>query len=143
MNGFTKLFGSILDSTIWRESKETRLVWVTMMAMADRDGVVNASVPGLADRAKVSIDECQAALGVLSSPDEWSRSKEHGGRRIADCDGGWVLLNYQKYRAKQNPDEIKEKARLRQAKFRSKKKAGGPQARERDYERRLGDGEAS
>lgn len=52
MSGYTKLFSSIIDSTIWRESKETKIVWITMLAKADRYGVVEASLPGLADAAK-------------------------------------------------------------------------------------------
>lgn len=125
MNGYTKLHGSILDSSVWREAKEIRLVWVTLMAMADRYGVVNSSVPGLADRARVSLDECLEALERFKSPDKWSRSKEFEGRRIEETDGGWILLNYGKYRALMSVEDIKEKARIRQAEFRERKKKNG------------------
>ena len=47
MTGYTKLFGSIVDSTIWRESKETKIVWITMLAKANKEGIVEASLPGL------------------------------------------------------------------------------------------------
>ena len=46
MAGFTKLFNTIVSSTIWREDSDTRVVWVTMLAMADRDGHVEASNSG-------------------------------------------------------------------------------------------------
>ena len=69
MSGFTKLHESILDSTVWREADTTRLVWITMLAMVDARGVVDASVPGLADRARVSLQDCQHALDRLLSPD--------------------------------------------------------------------------
>jgi len=121
MNGFTKLFGSILDSSVWRESKETRLVWVTMLAMADRDGEINASIPGLADRAKVSLDECLEALKIFQSEDKWSRSPEHGGRRIEVIGGGWRILNHASYRNKMSAEDMAEKNRIRQARFRARK----------------------
>ena len=38
---FVKLHGSILDSSVWGESKATRLVWITMLAMADGEGTVD------------------------------------------------------------------------------------------------------
>jgi hypothetical protein len=120
MSGYTKLLSSLLDSTIWRESKETRLVWITMLAMADRDGFVWASVPGLADRAKVPLDGCLAALKALQQPDEWSRSKEYEGRRIEQVDEGWRLLNHAKYREKMSAEDNREKNRLRQAGWRER-----------------------
>lgn len=121
MRGFTKLFGSIINSTIWREDDKTRLVWITMLAMAGRDGVVESSLPGLADAARVSIKECEAALVVLKSPDPYSRTKEHEGRRVEVCDGGWLILNHAKYRAKMTLEDRRERAALRQAKFRERR----------------------
>lgn len=100
MTGYTKLFGSIIDSTIWRESKETKIVWITLLAKCNRDGIVEASIPGLADAARVTIPECLSALEVLKKPDPYSRTKEHDGRRVEDVDGGWKILNHAKYRGK-------------------------------------------
>ena len=57
---FTKLFNSILDSTIWQEPPATKLVWITLLAMSDRNGDVHASIPGLAKRAGVTLEECNA-----------------------------------------------------------------------------------
>ncbi len=100
MSGYTPLFGSIIASTIWREEMPTKIVWITMLAMADGRGVVEASIPGLADMAKVSLTECEQALAVLSAEDKYSRTKENGGRRIQECDGGWHVLNLAKFREK-------------------------------------------
>jgi hypothetical protein len=108
MSGYTKLFNSIIDSTVWRESKDVKIVWITMLAKCDKNGLVEASLPGLADAAKVTMDECKAALMVLMSPDPYSRTKEHEGRRIAECDGGWQVLNHGKYRDKLNKDERRD-----------------------------------
>lgn len=118
---FTKLFNSILDSTIWQESKETKLIWVTMLAMSDKDGDIHASIPGLASRAGVSIEECEEALKCLLSPDKYSRTKDNEGRRIAEIDGGWVLLNHAKYRALLSAEERREYMRRKQQESRERR----------------------
>ncbi len=105
MTGYTKLFGSILDSTIWRESNETRLLWITMLAMAGKSSVVEASIPGLADRARLTLPQTEAALATLLAPDPYSRTKESEGRRIEAVDGGWIILNHAKYRAKMSQED--------------------------------------
>ncbi len=120
MAGYTKLFSSILASTIWREDDKTRIVWITLLAMSDKDGIADGSVPGLADFARVSVADCRAALNKLASPDPDSRSKEYEGRRIEIIDGGWRILNHAKYRAKLNEDERREYLRKKQAEHRTK-----------------------
>ncbi|MGH9537142.1 MAG: hypothetical protein ACRD3H_04420 [Terriglobales bacterium] len=118
MTGYTKLFNSILASTIWREDDKTRLVWITLLAMTDQNGAVEASLPGLADLARVSIDDCERALENLQKPDKYSRSKEHDGRRIETIDGGWLVLNRAKYRDKMSEDDRRERDRDRQRRHR-------------------------
>lgn len=108
MTGYTKLFGSIVASTIWREDDKTRLVWITMLAIANKHGEVEASVPGLADLSRVSVAECRESLAKLESPDPDSRSSEQEGRRIEKVEGGWRLINHAKYRAKLSVDERRE-----------------------------------
>ena len=108
MTGYTKLFSSIVASTIWDEDPSTRLVWITMLAISNADGTVDGSVPGLAHLARVAIPETEAALKKLLAPDPYSRSKEHDGRRIKEVDGGWLILNRAKYREKMNADERRE-----------------------------------
>jgi hypothetical protein len=108
---FTKLFSSITESTIWREPANVRLVWITMLAMADRRGRVWASLPGLADRARVPDEDCRAAIKTFLSPDADSRTREHEGRRIEVIDGGWRLLNHEKYRAIRDEEAIKDSKR--------------------------------
>lgn len=122
MNGYTKLFGSLVGSTIWREPDHVRIVWITMLALKNRFDVVEASLPGLADFARVSIAKCEEALKVLMAPDKYSRSKEHEGRRIEEVDGGWVVLNGEKYRTKMSLDERREANRIYQQNCRDRKK---------------------
>jgi hypothetical protein len=99
MSNFAMLWCKILDSSIWiNGTKEERLVWITILAMKDKDGIIQASVVGLADRAKVAPDECRAALKVLLSPDPDDTSKVEEGRRIREIPGGWQVVNHDLYR---------------------------------------------
>jgi hypothetical protein len=123
---FTKLFNSILDSTIWQEPLQTKVVWITMLAMVDRGGEVHASIPGLAKRAGVTLQECESALECLHSPDKYSRTQEHEGRRVVEIDGGWALLNHSKYRALLSAEERREYNRLKQAQYRKEKSKPAP-----------------
>ena len=120
MTGYTKLFGSIVASTIWREDDKTRLVWITMLAIANKHGEVEASVPGLADLSRVSVPECRAALAKLEAPDPDSRSSEMDGRRIEKVPGGWRLINHAKYRAKLSVDERREYLAQKQREHRAR-----------------------
>jgi hypothetical protein len=120
MSGYTKLFNSILASTVWREPMEVRIVWITLLAMADKDGIAEGSIPGLADFARIPVEATRKAIARLSAPDPDSRSQEHEGRRIQAVDGGWQLLNHAKYRAKMGADERREYNRLKQAQYRSR-----------------------
>lgn len=112
MAGYTKLHASILDSSVWLTDKETRLVWITMLAMADQDGVVNASVGGLAHRARVTHEECQAALDVFMKPDPDSRDGTTG-ERIEKVPGGWLVLNHANYRDIRTREQIATAARVK------------------------------
>lgn len=108
---FTKLFSSITESTIWVAPDAHRLCWITMLAMADSMGRVWASVPGLANRARISIPATEQALKSFLAPDPYSRTKDHDGRRIEEIDGGWRLLNHSKYRAIRDEEAVKEAKR--------------------------------
>lgn len=96
--GFTKLDEGIVHSSIWSEALATRVLWVTMLAMADSRGFVSSSRSGLLRAANIPQADFDTALDILESPDADSRSPEYDGRRIEKCDGGWMVLNYQRYR---------------------------------------------
>lgn len=125
MTGYTKLFGSIVASTIWREDDKTRIVWITMLAMANKYGDVEASVPGLADLSRVSLADVEKALESLAAPDKYSRTKDHEGRRIEAIDGGWHILNHGKYRDKMSKDERREYLAQKKREQRARDKANG------------------
>lgn len=108
---FTKLFSSITESTIWSEPDHIRLTWITMLAMADRKGRVWAAIPGLANRARVTIPQVEEAILRFMSPDTYSRTPENEGKRIEVIEGGWRLLNYEKYREIKDDESVLESKR--------------------------------
>lgn len=100
MAGYTPLFDSLVLSTIWREDDKTRILWITMLAIKNHKGEIEASIPGLADIARLSVEDCEASLAKLMAPDKYSRSKEFEGRRVVSIPGGFRVLNHEKYRTK-------------------------------------------
>lgn len=121
METYSKLSSSLIHSTVWREPDHVRLVWITMLAIADRHGIVRASVPGLADAARVNIDSTIEALKRFSGPDQWSRSKVDEGRRIREISGGWELINHGLYRGLGISDERRTQTREAVRKHRENK----------------------
>lgn len=83
-----------------------------MLAIADKNGYVAGSVPGLAHVARVSREECEKALKALSDPDVDSRTQDDEGRRIELCEGGWVIINYTAYRERLSELDKREYFRL-------------------------------
>lgn len=111
---YTKLYHSILRSSVWSESATTRCVWIAMLGMVDyRTGIVYTSFPGLVREANVTTAEAKEAVRVLEAPDLDSKSQEWGGRRIEKVDGGWLILNYAKYRDKRTTKQVQGAIRQR------------------------------
>jgi len=100
MSRYTPLFDSLVMSSIWDEDNETRILWITMLALANSEGIIEGSLTGLAHSARLTIESCQKALEKLKSPDPYSRTKQDEGRRIKEVEGGWLVLNHKKYREK-------------------------------------------
>ena len=122
---YIKLFSSLVTSTIWMEDDKTRIVWITMLAIADKNGEIQASIPGLARIAGVPVPDVEVAIGKFLAPDEHSRTPDDEGRRIEKIDGGWSLLNHAKYRAMASKDESKTSNAERQRRHRERQKRNG------------------
>ena len=118
---YTKLFSSILTSTVWTEPDATRLVWITMLVMADRHGEVHSTVPGLAHTARVTLPDCEKAIETLLAPDTYSRTIGDDGRRIEAVEGGWIILNHAKFREMDTDADRKAKAAARQRRYHERK----------------------
>jgi hypothetical protein len=122
---FVKLDCGMLDSTIWVD-RDARELFVTALLMAAPHeirepmetiqvdsldpgdytvpigwyGFVPAAGMGIIARAGMEKEEGIDALRRLSSPEDESRTPDHGGRRMVRVNGGYVVLNFDKYRQK-------------------------------------------
>jgi hypothetical protein len=119
---YNKVFSKILDSSIWLESDQTRLVWLTLLAAMDQDGFAHfASVANLAHRARVTVEATVDAVHVLENMDPNSADPDHGGRRIERVPGGWLVLNAQKYKTLATREDQRQQTRERMARHRKTK----------------------
>jgi hypothetical protein len=150
MSGFVKLHSSILRSTIWF-ARPDREVFITALLMAEpREitdptpqlmtrtldptgwvvppgwyGFCETSGPGILRLAGVDVDDVGfAALERLGSPEPESRSQAFDGRRLVRVDGGWIALNYDKYREK-DVTSAERAARYRARKAEGKSRRDG------------------
>ena len=69
-----------------------------MLALKDESNICPATVPSLAKLSNLTIAQCEKYLHQFQQPDKYSRSQDFDGRRIEQIDGGWLILNGQKYR---------------------------------------------
>ena len=139
---FVKLDTKILDSTLWIE-RDLREIFITALLMAEpREfqspirqievgcleftgfeappgwyGFVPAASLGIINRAGVAREAGIEALTKLGAPEVESRSTEFDGRRMIRTDGGFLILNFMKYRDKDHT------AADRQKRLRARKKA--------------------
>jgi hypothetical protein len=138
---FVKLDTGILNSTLW-DDRAGRDVFITALLMADlveiteptptlriralEDdgfivppgwyGMVHAAGVGIVRQSLVDPAEGMTALERLASPESGSRSQDFDGRRLVRVDGGFVVLNYMKYRDRDYS------AAVRSARYRARKK---------------------
>lgn len=134
------MFEDLVASSVWDEDNETRLVWITMLALKDRHHFVRGTERFLALAARVSAEDCARALGKLSSPDPKSRSTEREGRRIEAVPGGWMILNGETYQKKLSYEERKEYNREKQREYRKRRKESSLSGRRAGAEKAIADG---
>lgn len=128
---YTKIYACLLDSSVWQQSAETRVVWLTLLLMMDEDGVVRmGSISALARRANLPDSSTRKALDFLEMPDPESEDQEGQGVRIQRIEGGWLIVKGAEYRAMKTRMDVRQQNRIRQQKHR---------ARKRDQQLQLGD----
>lgn len=159
---FVKLDTNILNSTLWFE-RVCREIFITALLMAEpREfteelaqievgslsetgwkvppgwyGFVPAAGIGIIRRAMMDDDVAGLkALEQLGSPEDASRTKEFEGRRLVRVDGGYIVLNYFKYRDRDYT------AAARSKKYRDRKRHGVTALRHGVTERNITQAEA-
>lgn len=122
---FVKLDCGMLDSTIWFD-REARELFITALLMAEPYevkepigqleirtlentgfvvppgwyGFIRAAGVGIIKRAGMEVESGLSALERLGSPENDSRTPDFEGRRLVRVDGGFIALNFVKYREK-------------------------------------------
>jgi len=146
MAGFAKVSTGILDSSLWLGSEELRLVLLTSLLMAQpveftepvREiafdslemtgyevppgwyGWVDAAAPAIVARANVNHERGTEALRQLTLPESASRSAEFDGRRMVRVNGGFLILNFMRFRdhdatAKDRMKRLRQRAKAKRA----------------------------
>lgn len=120
---YEKLAKDIIYSSVWDEDAETCKVWITLLALKDyRTGIVSQNLTGISRIAKVEYEKCQQAIEKFESPDLRSSTATDDGRRLRRLpEGGWLVLNHEKYRQYGWSEEKKEYERERKARWRKGK----------------------
>ena len=108
MSGFTKLVPEIIQSSIWNEPSDIRIVWITMLATKDAEGYVRGDAKTIARLANVSEAATTDALRRFQEPDPSSHTPDNDGRRIAPAPGGWIVLNHHLYRTGDRNEYMKD-----------------------------------
>lgn len=101
MNVFAKIFSQIFDSSI-ASDYVVRHVFMDLLVLADRDGVVDMTLDAISRRTNVPEEIVHHAITELCKPDRKSRSHEEQGCRLVPIDShrdwGWQIVNYEHYR---------------------------------------------
>lgn len=105
--GFTKLDDGLIFSSILTEDDAVFKVWVLILSRTGKDGVAPISPAFLASVCRKDDAEIERCLAVLAAPDHASRSLNDDGRRIERVDGGFRVINYQKYRERAESEEVR------------------------------------
>lgn len=116
--GYSKLFGSIVTSSLWVEDDTVLRVWIAMLATCNARGEVEGSVPGFASLCRLSVEEMESALARLMAPDPFSRTKKLDGRRLTEIDGGWQIVTYPEHRARLQEKEGSKAKAMRESRAR-------------------------
>jgi hypothetical protein len=128
---FAKIFAQIFDSSIARDHL-TRHVFMDLLVLADRDGVVDMTMDAISRRTNVPIETVQTAIAQLTSPDGASRSCEEDGKRLVQLDShrdwGWQIVNYDHYR-----NLVDEESRRSYFRDKKREQRSGATGRKRGY----------
>ena len=130
---YGKLFTQIYDGSL-REDPMVRLVFMDMVILADRDGIVDMTHEAISARTNIPAETIYNAIDKLESEDKRSRSPKENGCRIKRLDKhrdwGWELVNYEYYMRKGTRADKNEKDKIRMARIRNNNKSVAKSSKE-------------
>ena len=128
------LWSPIVDSSLWEENGDVVKVFMTMLATKDSRHVCELDAYRIANRCHFrtpngAVDELRVLdiLKLLASPDRRRQAKQdHEGRRIKAVEGGWLIINGEKYKRMVQAEMTKQRNRRSQANYRKNHKNDKP-----------------
>ncbi len=123
MGMYAKLMSRVTESSLMEEPIDVRYCFLMMLAIADPQGYVVGTDIAIARRINMPLEQFKNCLRELMKPDENSNSKEAEGRRVvySDCERGYHLVNYVKYRDTRDEEHRREYMRNYMRKYREPK----------------------
>ncbi len=106
---FVKLDCGIIHSSLWAEDSDTKICWITLLLLADATGFVRAAASAIAREAGIPAEVARRALDLFQSADDESRTPDNQGKRIERVEGGYRVLNYEKYRERDYTNAERQK----------------------------------
>lgn len=126
---FAKIFVQIYDSSIV-ENPELRFTFMDLLVLADSSGVVDMTHEAIARRTNRPIELIRQTIAELEGPDPTSRTPTDEGRRLKRLDThrdwGWIIVNYDHFRAIASDMQRREKTAARVRKYREKVRGNDP-----------------
>ena len=100
ISGWSPIWEEIVDSSLWQEPYHVRVLFTSMLALKDASFVVRGGdTHKLANRIHMKEQDVIDGLAVLCAPDTRRVGpQEFDGRRVEVVEGGWLILNGEKYR---------------------------------------------
>jgi hypothetical protein len=129
---YSKLHSSIVHSSLWTEPDHIRILFITLLAIADSEGYVFGSRNGLIRLANLDPDDCaqtdpfQALLDPDKDSSDLLRNPENEGRRIEAVPGGFRILNFLHYRGLRHDGDRRDTNREAQRRHRERVSQGQP-----------------
>jgi hypothetical protein len=118
---YAKIFRQIFESSI-ADKPDVRFTFMDLLILADKDGVVDMTHEAISRITVRPIEVIRATITELEGPDPRSRTPDEGGARIKRLDEhrdwGWMILNYDTFRAIANEEQRRVNNRLRVQKHR-------------------------
>ncbi len=108
---YTPVFRDFLTSSMWTADPATRCVWIWFLLMADPEGFVVGTVPGVAQQAGVTLEQAKTAIALLEGPDPYSSTPDFEGRRAIKVERGWHVVNFVAYRERAKHEAAKARKR--------------------------------
>lgn len=126
---YGKVFASLWDGSLYGQS-DPQLVFLFLIARADRKGFVDVGFQAIAGPTGLSLERVRAAVAVLEAPDPQSRTPDLDGARLERIDShrdwGWRIVNHAHYRELRDEDTRRVQNAEAQARRRARQQESAP-----------------